>query len=143
MFDQLMFNLKHNRKSVVKRATAWFIFGAIILVFVFWGLNKQNQGVATGGAAITINDSIVSLYEFNEAMERARHDPRFEQLQALGGDAGRQILQQQVASQLIETSLLVQAADKARIWTTDAEVRDILMGVPIFQQDGKFSPVLY
>ncbi len=143
MFEDLKYSLRHNRKSVVKRVTAWMIFSAIILVFVFWGLNKQNQGVATGGAALTVNDTIVSLFDFNEAMDRARRDPRSEQLLSLGGDMGRQILQGQVRDQLVEMALLTQAAEHERVMTSDAEVRDILMAVPTFQQDGKFSPVLY
>ena len=143
MFDQFRYNLKHNRKSVVKNVTAWLIFGAIILVFVFWGMTPRNQSVAAGGAAATVNDANISLLEFNDAMERMRRDPRFEQLQSLGADAGRQILQQQALNQLIEGEVLHQATDDARIWTTDAEVRSILMGVPAFQENGRFSATLY
>lgn len=143
MFEQLKYNLKHNRRSTIKTGTAWFIFGAIILVFIFWGMNPRNQGVASGGAAVTVNEQNISLVQYSEIMERLRRDPRFEQLQALGGDAGRQILQQQALSQLVEIELIRQATEKAHVLTSDAEVRDVIVGIPAFQENGQFKRELY
>ena len=143
MFESLKYNLKHNRKSAMKNITAWAIFGAIILVFVFWGLTPHNESVGQGGAAATVNGTSISLAKFSETVENMRRDPRFEQLQSLGGDAGRQFLQQQAISQLVEMELLRQGTDQARIWSSDAEVAHAIYDIPAFQENGKFSGELY
>lgn len=139
MFESLKYNLKHNRKQTMKVATAWFLFGAIILVFVFWGLQPQQAGVAEGGAAAIVNNTSISLARLSEQVERLSRDPRMEQLQALGGDAGRQILQQQALSQLIEQELIRQEANHQKLWTTDAEVAEVIRSIPEFQEEGRFK----
>lgn len=143
MFESLRYNLKNNRKGVLRNLTAWFIFAAIILVFVFWGLAPQQPGVATGGVAAHVNNRTISMAELGQAVERMSRDPRFQQFQALGGDAGRQILQQQALSQLVEMELIRQEALDQRLLTTDAEVRDVITSIPDFQQDGRFRRELY
>jgi peptidyl-prolyl cis-trans isomerase D len=143
MFEDLKYNMKHNRKSVMKSVTAWGIFGAIILVFVFWGLTPHNDSVGQGGAAATVNDQTISLAKYSEAVERMRRDPRYEQLQGLGGDAGRQFMNQQAMSQLVELELLRQATDENRIWTSDAEVAQVIFDIPDFQENGRFSGERY
>lgn len=143
MFEALRYSLKHNRKGVVKSATAWFLFGAIILVFVFWGLTPQQPGVAEGGAAAIVNDQTISLARLQEAVESMRRDPRYQQFESLGGDMGRQIFQQQALQQLIDMELIRQEADNRHLMATDAEVRDLIVGIPQFQEDGRFKRDLY
>jgi peptidyl-prolyl cis-trans isomerase D len=143
MFQALKYNLKNHRRHMVKSATAVFIFGAIIVVFIGWGMNPRNQGVAEGGAAAVVNDATISLAEFSESMERMRRDPRFEQLQALGGDATRQIMQRQALSQLIDFELIHQAAQAQNVIASDAEVRDIILDIPQFKEDGVFKASMY
>ncbi len=143
MFENLKYNLRNNRRHVIKSAVSWFLFGAIILVFVFWGMNPRDQGVASGGAAAVVNDASISLAQFSEAVERLRRNPRFEQLQAMGGDAGRQILNQQALNELVEYELINQAAVQQHILASDAEVRDFLVEIPQFQEEGSFKSELY
>ncbi len=40
---------RNDRRQLLRSATAWFLFGAIIVVFVFWGLTPQQAGVTRGG----------------------------------------------------------------------------------------------
>lgn len=138
MFESLKYNLKHNRKSTMKNMTAWFLFSAIILVFAFFGLTPENQAVGQGGAVATVNDAMISQAQLAETVDIMRRDPRFEQFQALPGDAGRQFMQQQALSQLIERELIRQRTDRDRLWTTDEEVRDVIVQIPAFQEDGRF-----
>lgn len=143
MFEELKYNLRNNRRGLMKSATAWFIFTAIILVFVFWGLTPHHQGVAEGGTAAAVNNASISLAQLSEFTERLRRDPRFEQLQSLGGEMGNQVLQQQALSQLIEMELIRQQTDEQRLWTTDAEVREVITSIPQFQEDGRFKREQY
>jgi peptidyl-prolyl cis-trans isomerase D len=143
MFESLRYNLKHNRKSVVKSATAWFLFGAIIVVMAFLGMTPQQPGVGQGGVAARVNSASISLAQFADVVERMRRDPRYEQLQALGGDAGRQYLNQQALTQLVEMELISQASEEQQLWTSDAEVRDVIVAIPQFQENGRFKRELY
>lgn len=143
MFQKFKYNLRNHRRHMMKSATAVFLFGAIIVVFIFWGMNPRNQGVAEGGAAAIVNDVTISQAQFAETVERLRRDPRMEQLAALGGDASRQILQQQALAQLVEFELIHQAATSNHILTTDAEVRDIILEIPNFKENGVFKTSLY
>lgn len=146
MFEKMKYDLKYNRKHLFRYVTMWALFSAIIVVFILWGLSPRTQGnglTSEGGAAATVNDATISFAQFSDTLENMRQDPRFAQLQALGGDAARQILQQQALYQLIEMELINQAAEKQHIMTGDTEVRDAIMGIPVFQENGQFSLNLY
>jgi peptidyl-prolyl cis-trans isomerase D len=141
-FENLKYNLKHNRKSVFRQVTAWAIFGVIILVFIFWGMTPKNQTMQ-GGQAAMVNGKVVSMARLQEAMERMRRDPRFQQYEQLGGEFGQKLMQQQALSQVVEMELVKQQADKEHIWTTDTEVRDTIVAIPQFQEGGRFRRELY
>ena len=149
MFEALRhnfsYNWKHNRRKAMKDLTAWFIFGAIIVVFIFWGM-QRNQGMGTaaaGGAAAVVNRTSISPGQLSEAMERLKRDPRMEQLQALGPDASRQMMQRQAMNQLIELELIRQANERNHVVTSDAEVRDVITSIPAFQENGQFQRTRY
>lgn len=72
-----------------KAITAYVIFGAICLVFVFFGIAPTQLGFQRGGAAAIINNHQISQAEYQrrvEAMERQYG----QQLQALP-EAQRQL----------------------------------------------------
>jgi peptidyl-prolyl cis-trans isomerase D len=143
MFEEFKYNLKHSRKSVIKQMTAWFLFGAIIVVFALFGLTPKNQQGLQGGTVAVVNDEQVSMAEMAETTDRLRRDPRFQQFASLGGDFGTKFLEQQALSQLIEMKLISQQTEKERIWTADAEVRDYIVAIPAFQEEGRFKHELY
>lgn len=143
MFEQLRYNLKNNRRNVMKNVTAWSIFGIIILVFVFLQFTPQNQSIGQGGAAAVVNGVSISPAKFMEARERLRRDPRYEQLQSLGAEQAQQFMASQALSQLVELELLRQAADESRIWTSDAEIAQTIYEIPDFKENGKFSGERY
>ena len=144
MFESLRYNLKHNRKSVMRRVSAWFIFGIIILVFGFWGINKNGQqGGMAAGTAATVNGHAVPMARLQEAVDRLRRDPRMQQYEQLGGDFGQKMVQNQALTQVVEMELVRQRTDKEHILTTDNEVRDTVTAIPAFQENGKFKREIY
>lgn len=143
MFEALRYNLKHNRKSVMRRVSAWLIFGIIILVFGFWGINKSGQQGFSGGTAATVNGKSIPVARLQEAIERLRRDPRMQQYEALGGDFGQKLIQSQALSQVVEMELVKQKAEKEHILASDAEVRDTIVGIPAFQDKGQFKREIY
>ncbi len=134
---------RDDRRSVIKSVSAWFIFGAIILVFAFMGMTPQQMGAAQGGSAAVVNGAIVSQAEFVEQVEMMGKDPRFAQLQQFGGDFAQQMIRQQAIQSLVDQRLLGQNLGKTGVVSSDLHVREAISEIPAFQEDGRFSPTRY
>lgn len=140
MSDNMAEKLK--RKLSAKSVTAIVLFGAIILVFVFFGLpGRLGAGV---GSIARVNNSLISLADFQQ--EENRIQQYYQNLfgSQMDFSSQRQLLRQQALENLIRMELVSQAAQKNGILTTDAEVRDfIVKDIPFFQQNGQFQREFY
>lgn len=134
---------RNDRRLLFKSVTAWFLFGGIIVVFIFLGQTPHQAGVSSGGTAASVNGQIVSLAEFSEQVEMMSRDPRFAQLEQFGGDFARQMIRQQAIQALIDQRLLGQNLGKMGLVTPDAQIRDSIAEIPAFQEDGRFSKTRY
>lgn len=133
---------KMKRKLSAKSVTAIILFGAIILVFVFFGLpDKMGAGV---GSVARVNNSLISLADFQQ--EENRIQQYYQNLfgSQMDFSSQRQLLRQQALENLVRMELVSQAAQKNGILATDAEVRDfIVKDIPFFQQNGQFQREFY
>lgn len=140
MSDNMAEKLK--RKLSTKSVTAIILFGAIILVFVFFGLPGR-LGAGFGSVA-RVNNSLISLADFQQ--EENRIQQYYQNLfgSQMDFSSQRQLLRQQALENLIRMELVSQAAQENGILTTDAEVRDfIVKDIPFFQQNGQFQREFY
>ncbi len=135
MFEQLR---KKKRASSLnfKAITAWALFGAIILVFVFLDMNPRNDGVSEGGAAAQVNRTVISMAEVAELAENQRRNNPSAETQ-------RQTLQAQVLDQLISREVLLQEAEKAGLVVTDKQIGDVILNEKYFQENGRFKRERY
>lgn len=127
-----------NAKSI----TAVFIFGAIVLVFVFFGYQTRTSGAGSGAAA-SVNGTLISLADLKS--ETARLEQMYSQFfnGNLPANARRQLTREAVDS-LVSREVMYQSAVKAGLLATDAEVRDfIIREMKAFQKEGRFSRELY
>lgn len=133
---------KMKRKLSAKNATAMILFGAIILVFVFFGLpGKLGAGV---GSVARVNNSLISIADFQQ--EENRVQQYYQNLfgSSMDFSSQRQLLRQQALENLVRNELVSQAAQSEGILATDAEVRDfIVKDIPFFQQNGQFQRDFY
>ncbi|MDG0816122.1 SurA N-terminal domain-containing protein [Bdellovibrio svalbardensis] len=133
---------KMKRKLSAKNATAMILFGAIILVFVFFGLpGKLGAGV---GSVARVNNSLISIADFQQ--EENRVQQYYQNLfgSSMDFSSQRQLLRQQALENLVRNELVSQAAQSEGILATDAEVRDfIVKDIPFFQQNGQFQREFY
>jgi peptidyl-prolyl cis-trans isomerase D len=126
-------------------SAAWvkFMFVAIVVVFVFWGMG----GIVGGERAqfvVRINDEAIPPAEFIRAynnilrMYQDAYKDNFkpEMAKALG-------LKNRTVDTLIRASLMRQEAKRIGLGIDDAEVRDAIASLPAFQQDGRFNKQLY
>ena len=126
-------------------SAAWvkFMFVAIVVVFIFWGMG----GIVGGEKAqfvVRINNEAIPPAEFTRAynnMLRMYQDVykdnfKPEMAKALG-------LKNRTVDVLIRASLMRQEAKRIGLSVDDAEVRDAIASLPAFQQDGRFNKELY
>lgn len=133
---------KMKRKLSAKSVTAIVLFGAIILVFVFFGLpGPMGAGV---GSVARVNDSLISLADFQQ--EENRIQQYYQNLfgSQMDFSSQRQLLRQQALENLVRMELVSQGAQENGILVTDSEIRDfIVKDIPFFQQNGQFQRELY
>ncbi|MCM2313826.1 MAG: peptidyl-prolyl cis-trans isomerase [Thermoanaerobaculia bacterium] len=120
----------------------------VLLVFADWGGGGQ---MGTGGsselgsAAARVNGDTISFDEYRRALFYA--EQRVEQMygqkltpqmrEALG-------LEQQVISDLVSQTLLLQEAERLNLKATQDEVRKAILEIPVLNPEGKFvGPELY
>ena len=124
-----------------KHAGTWMIkiiLGAIVIVFVFWGVgsyrSRQTGRVAdVNGTVITLNDYRTA---YNNIVEQAR--------QSFGNNLNEELikalqLKKRALDQLIDRVLLLQEAERLKIQVTDEELAQTIKGIRAFQTAGVFD----
>lgn len=137
---KMLESLKKNmtRKNIL----AYLIFGAIILVFVFFGY--QASGPQMIGYAARVNDKTISITEFQSSLTQM--------MQFYSGLMGGQMsespemqaqMRNSALDQLIQREVVAQGAFREGFQVTDSEIRDLLLKAPTFQKDGVFQRSYY
>ncbi len=126
--------LRNKAQSIVIQA----IVVIIALVFIFWGVGANLMN--NREAALVINDEEISFEDFQKAYERtyANFQEQF------GGNIPQglfdgAVIKQQVANQLIQSSLLRQGALEMGLMISPAEIQDTVENMIQFQDDGSFN----
>ncbi|MBS1969686.1 MAG: SurA N-terminal domain-containing protein [Bdellovibrionales bacterium] len=126
------------RKQVsAKNFTAMLLFGAIILVFVFFGVSGRLGGGGIGAAA-QVNDTLISIGN----MQAAENNLKQIYGEMFGNDAFR--LRAEALRGLVDRELMSQAARKSGIIVADQEIaQTITKDIPVFQSNGQFQKDYY
>jgi peptidyl-prolyl cis-trans isomerase D len=142
---QIKASLSGGRAINGKAILAMIIFGMIILTFVLSDYSSRQGGGNLGiGAAAEVNGEIISLKEFQEQENRVMSYYS----QFFGGKIDNEFQKKQIRSEaineLVNNSLAAQAAEREKIFATDAELKKIIMqDLPYFKKDGVFQSDLY
>lgn len=138
MAESTLSNQQRLKKGLSsKSVVATIIFGAIILVFVFFGFAGRLGGSGIGAAA-EVNDALISM----AALQTAESNLKQVYGEVFGKDANR--LRSEALRSLVDRELMSQAAQKNGVLVSDLEVREaITKDVPIFQEGGRFQREYY
>jgi len=128
-----------------RSASSWFIkvvFGAIVIVFVFWGVgnfksSRREVAATVNGDTVHIEDYKVA---YNSIIQRYR--------QMFQGNIPSEILdkldiKKQALDNLINLSLIKQETKKMGILVSDKEVQEEIMKVPDFNLNNNFNKNIY
>lgn len=128
-----------------KAILAVILFGMIIAVFIMSDINgRRGGGSQMGNASIAdVNGSLISIKEFQR---------QYNQTMAYYGQlfGGMELppeqlkgLEQNVISSLVNREVMFQAAQKEGIFATDAAVKQKILEVPAFSENGVFKTESY
>lgn len=134
-----MFDAVRNNKRIVQ-----IFLGLITLPFAFWGVDSYVRNMGAGRDMASVGGSKISVPEFEMAL-RERQD----QLRQTMGESfspemmSRPEVRLGILNSLIDKRLLLLEADKKRLMTSDAMLRDVIRAIPGLQDNGKFSMERY
>ncbi|MDL1988813.1 MAG: SurA N-terminal domain-containing protein, partial [Deltaproteobacteria bacterium] len=126
-------------------ATSWLIkiiLGAIVVVFVFWGVGSfRSQRKAR---VALVNGETITLDEYSEAYNNIIEQLR----QRLGNNLNDDMIKMlnvkgQAIDMLIDKKLMLQEATKLNLRVTDNELADTIRQIEAFQTDGNFDSQIY
>jgi len=134
-----MFDLVHKHKRLVQ-----VMLALITLPFAFWGIDSYRRGASAALDVAEVAGQKITQQEFNQAQREqqerlrellgAKYDPAMLDTPAQRAD---------LLDQLIQQRLLAVHAVKSNLVVTDQQLRDIIVALPAFQENGKFSKARY
>lgn len=118
------------------------ILGAIVVVFVFWGVGSYTSQRSVRVASV--NGDTISLEEYRSSYDRLLNQMRRnfgnnlsdEMIKSLG-------LEKQALDQLIDRHLMLQASEEMDIRVPDSELVASIRDIEAFQAAGNFDPQRY
>ncbi len=132
--------LKAMRKNVKKLSPIlWLVIAAfIITIFAVWGGAGRLGETRATGAIVTIGKERISADLYFQNLRQ-----RLEGLKREFKDLDSKLIQQlniprQVLEQIIQQTLLSQKAQELGIDASSEEIREKIIGYPVFQREGKF-----
>ena len=117
----------------------WCIIALICVTFALFGIS--NYFVAGGNDNVAeVNGTAISAQTFNRAYRGF-----LQQQQALGGDLAEaaddeQNMRKAALAQLVQQTIMLQAASQEGFLITDTQILSVLKQVPDLAVDGQFSP---
>lgn len=138
MMRRVLDKLRHPGRA--KSIVAYILFGAIIIVFVFFFQSGPLTTMSGGGSAAIVNQQVIPISDFKTRVQRQE-----EQLgMRLDGlpDSQRQMFTESIRRRALEDlvmgEVLAQSAVKLGFTVSDGEVRDRIVEIPQFQEEGRF-----
>ena len=132
----------HIIREQIQGWIAWAIIILLIIPFALWGINQYFGG---GGplVAATVNGEKISQSEFQQYYVMQRNRMR----QMLGAQYDPSVfdarIKEQALQDLIDQELLAQNAESNGFRVSMNSVKQTILNIDAFKQDGKFSNELY
>ncbi len=136
---------KIRKPGRAKGIVAWVLFGAIILVFVFFGITPGGGGIQKGGPAAIVNSHPISIAEFRQTHDRIRQQMGFDisQFPAQQRTQIEMNTRRRALETLISREVVAQAAENKGMTVPQSQLIEYIRSVPQFQEEGRFRRELY
>lgn len=118
------------------------IFGIIIIVFVFWGMG--NLSGTSSGALAVVNGENISVKDFADQFRILVEQEKRRNPGILNDENALKQFKSNVLNSVIASRLLLQEAERLGMIVTPHELRALIGGIALFQDDsGAFDPQRY
>ncbi|MEN8263396.1 MAG: SurA N-terminal domain-containing protein [Nitrospirota bacterium] len=111
----------------------------ISIAFIFWGIGPKDNATVTYLAEI--EDETITLEQFWRAYDIQYQKAR--EQYSNPEDIEKLDLENQVLSSMVDRTVLLIAAHRAGLKTTESELQEAIMNVPVFQRNGAFNEDIY
>ncbi len=128
-----------------KASSSWIIalaIGAIVVVFIFWGVGSYRAGESQQAAVVNGTDIPMAtfIHHYNNLVkqyqERSGGELTPEMIKAMQ-------LKEMALSQLVDQTLLLQAGHRLGLEVSNTELRRQIESYPFFQKNGRFDQQRY
>jgi peptidyl-prolyl cis-trans isomerase D len=128
-----------------KHAGTWMIkiiLGAIVIVFVFWGVGSYTS--RRSGKVADVNGTIITLNDYQNSYTNLVEQVR----QSFGNNLNDELIQalqlrKRALDQLVDRALMLQRAEKLKIQVSDDELAQTIKSFSAFQTAGVFDNQRY
>jgi peptidyl-prolyl cis-trans isomerase D len=128
-----------------KHAGTWMIkiiLGAIVVVFVFWGVGSYTS--RRSGRVADVNGAIITLNDYQNSYTSLIEQVR----QSFGNNLNDELIQalqlrKRALDQLVDRALMLQQAEKLKIQVSDDELAQTIRNFRAFQTAGVFDNQRY
>ena len=132
--------------SIRKHTTGWLakvILALITIPFALFGIDSYLNDAGSNVAVAKVNGDKISIQEYSNAIENVRNRLQSEGQKVDAAMLESAELKQSVLDGLITRRLVNAEIHKANFKISDEQLSQHILGMPEFQQDGKFSEDLY
>ena len=134
-----MFDLVRNNKRLVQ-----ILLALITLPFAFWGIESYERSMSTGQELAEVGGQKIMPQD----LAQAQRDEQERMRAILGRNFDPAMFdtpghRAELLEGLIQQRLLALQAVKSKLVVTDEHLRDVIVGLPVFQENGQFSKARY
>ena len=133
-----MFDFVQEKKRVVQ-----IVLGLIIITFGFFGVDSYRKS-GSSNAPATVNGDRISQQEFDSAVRQQQDRVREQAGNSYDPTLfDKPEIKRMILDNLIDQRLLSSQAHKAGLTLSNDQLKQIIAGIPAFQNDGKFDRQRY
>ena len=134
-------------QSLREKATggvAFFIIGALVISFAFWGIQDYLHGSADGVTIAKVNGNKITQQQVNKAYQRLQQQLVAQKVLTIPLSLKQQAqLKKEALNQLIEMNVFADAARSDGYRVSDQQIDATIKSMPTFQVNGQFSPARF
>ncbi|MHB1332463.1 MAG: SurA N-terminal domain-containing protein [Sulfuriferula sp.] len=133
--------------AIRERAHGWLakvILALITIPFMLWGMESYFNNTGSGDVLASVDGYKVTRPEFDRALKSQQQEMRASMGAAYDPAMFNDPkIRQSILDGIINQHLIINAATKAGMVVTDAEMAKIIGSLPAFQENGQFSQTRY
>lgn len=127
------------RKNPVYNIAGWALLALVCIIFMFVGYSPNVDFMGNSSSVAEVNGEVISYADFSRYYEQVQENQNSKKMTA----PERMRMKNEVVDSLVNRSLIIQEAKNQDIFIPSEEMRDFLMQIPQFQDNGVFSLLKY